>query len=372
MGEDQSEIAICEMMKAGVLTFHNSLNCGAVLQAYALQTILQRLGVKVYVLDFLRKRDNVKCFSAESLSALYHSLRRLVLERIRIGKYARFRRRVLNLTRTIRASDQMPTEFDVFLVGSDQVWNPVNNERNMHFFLDFVPCGKKRIAYAASCGAKSFPTDYEDQMKPLLGKFNAISVREQEAIPMLERLTGLSPSLVCDPSLLLDAEDYLRIASARRQVKEPYVCVYVIGQHGKALAIARNIADRIGVRRIVILGNRRAEWRLPDVGREKNVYMYGPSEFLRYVSDAEFVVTNSFHGTAFSLVFNKEFVSALNGTEGDGRMLTLLDRVGLRSRALLPTWKGLPEAAIDYNKVVGRLGVLRAESLMFLKEALEL
>ena len=339
-------------MKVAILTFHNSPNnAGAVLQAWALQHVLEMLGHKVSIIDYHRKRgDKNKWWSLGSLGGIYYSLKRFPLEMLRQSRCDAFRRRHLNLTPPEYGNRIQYRDADAFIVGSDQVFNPVHNEMNPAFLLDFVPQGKRRISYGASFGANDFSAEYRQMLKAGLTKFDAISVREGSGVATIKNVAGIDSLLVLDPTLLLDADEYRPLIAGGRSASppnEPYVFMYIIGNHPDARRIALEKAREIGAKRIVVMTNGRAEWHLPQLGTFRRIHVYSPSDFLAHIASAAYVVTNSFHGTAFSIVFNRPFVSLRNGTAGDNRMATLLNA-----------------------KEGGTLDAMREKSISFLKKAL--
>jgi hypothetical protein len=268
---------------------------------------------------------------------------------IRLGKCRRFRKQNLSLVGTQYGGRVRYKDSDAFIVGSDQVFNPTNNELNPDFLLDFVPRGKNRISYGASFGTDKFPEEYVQKLKDLLPRFKALSVREATGLETVKRITGLDAQVVLDPTLLLDDNEYRHLfeKELKHIPKDPYVFLYIIGSHYEARRIAEEKANETGVKNIIIMTNQRAEWHSPQVGRFKRIHIYTPADFLAYISNASYVVTNSFHGTAFSVIFNRRFTVLKNGTSGDDRMTTLL-------------------AAAES----GGLKDLRSKSIEFLRESL--
>ena len=340
------------VVKVAILTFHNSPNnAGAVLQAWALQRAIDRLGHNAQVIDYHRKyADYNKWWSFDSLGGLCYTLKRFPCEIIRQERCNAFRRCCLKLVGTKHGRCMDFKDADAYIVGSDQVFNPRNNEMNPDFLLDFVPHGKKRIAYGASFGTDAFPDEYMQMLEKNLPRFNALSVREYSGAETVKRIADIDAQVVLDPTLLHKAEEYRPLMEAERSVSppnEPYVFMYIIGNHPDARLIALEKAREIGAKRIVVMTNGRAEWHLPQLGIFRRIHVYSPSDFLAHIASAAYVVTNSFHGTAFSIVFNRPFVSLRNGTAGDNRMATLLNA-----------------------KEGGTLDAMREKSISFLKKAL--
>ena len=316
-------------MKVAILTLHNTPNnCGAVLQAYALQRVLEKMGHEAAIIDYYRERGDLKpWWSFSSVGGIYHTAKRLFVESLRLRKCRAFRCRHLNLTTAEYGGRVQYRGADAYITGSDQVFNPVHNENNPDFLLDFVPPGKRRIAYGASFGTDMFDDGYTSMLKASLPRFDALSVREEKGAETIRKLSGIPAQIVADPTLLLDADEYSPLmASASMRVPEgPYVFVYLIGNHHDAMRIAMEKAGETGARRILLMTNGRAEWHWPQFGMVRRVWVFTPADFLALISSAAHVVTNSFHGTAFSVIFSRSFTSLKNGTAGDARMETLLE-----------------------------------------------
>ena len=320
------------------------------LQAWALQRAVEKLGHEACIIDYHRKRgDMVPWWSLKTVRGIYHTLKRMPIEAIRLRKCNQFRNNNLNLAGTQYGGHIKYRDAEAFIVGSDQVFNPLHNETNPDFLLDFVPSGKRRIAYGASIGTDVFSEDYMQMLKTDLPKFDALSVREKSGVEIIKRIAGIDAAVVLDPTLLIKADEYSPlIAGAQREVpSKPYVFLYIIGSHPDSRRIALEKAEEVGAKSIIMMTNGRAEWHLPHLGLFKRLHVFTPADFLLHISNAAHVVTNSFHGTAFSLIFNRSFSSLKNGTSSDSRMATLLS------------------VASD-----GGIGTLRSRSIVFLKEAL--
>ena len=315
-------------MKVAILTFHNSPNnAGAVLQAWALQRTIEKLGHDVSIIDYYRQRgDLVPWWSFKTLRGLFYTFKRFPFEMMRILKCRKFRQRNLNLASAQYGGRIEYKDADAYIVGSDQVFNPIHNEMNPDFLLGFVPDGKKRISYGASFGTNMFPEEYVRMLKNLLPKFKALSVREQTGSETVKRIADFDAQVVLDPTLLLDGNEYqhLFVKELKHIPKDPYVFLYIIGSHSDARRIAEEKANEVGATNIIVMTNKRAEWHSPQTGKFRRIHVFTPADFLAHISNAAYVVTNSFHGTAFSIVFNRRFTVLKNGTPGDDRMVTLL------------------------------------------------
>ena len=322
-------------MKIGIVTYHRSLNCGAVLQAYALQTFLERnFDVKASIVDcrvrVSRKRFHF-CFAGikRFLGSVFYFLLTAGIEDWRRMLYDRFSRRHLHYSKFsgYASSDVDSTCFDAFCAGSDQIWNPVLSRGNMLFFLDFVPDDKLKIAYAPSIGLDEFPEEYRDKCQSLITRFDRVSVRENSGAEMLKKLFGAKVPVLCDPTLLLRAADYDKVATAPA-MPSSYICVYSMGNEHHVKRALEKLMRQCDQPVVWLVGGCAASWRI-NRGRIRRVSCFGPGEFLGYIKNASYVLTNSFHGTAFSIIYGKPFHVVLNGAASDARMTTLLERLGL-------------------------------------------
>ena len=320
-------------MKVAIITFHNTPNnCGAVLQTYALQRTLEKMGHEAKIIDYYRELGDLKpWWSFSSVRGIYYTMKYMLWENIRLGKCRRFRLRHLNLTSAEYGGRVKYRDADAYITGSDQVFNPIHNEGNPDFLLDFVPAVKRRIAYGVSFGADEFDENYTQMLKNAIPRFDALSVREEKGAEIIKSLSGISAQVVADPTLLLDADEY-RPLMADAEVRipcSPYVFMYLIGDHPDARRLALAKARELGAKRIFLMKNGRAEWHWPQFGVVQRLYVFTPADFLALIASAGYVVTNSFHGTAFSIIFNRQYTSLKNGTAGDARMATLLETLHL-------------------------------------------
>lgn len=324
-------------MKIGILTFHHSLNCGAALQAWALQTYLRKCGHDASIVNYgcigWPCKYTIRCNSPRAfVASLARSgitfFRSFAIEDYRRCLYRRFMRDNMNLGRIVTKKSIEAEGYTHLIVGSDQVWHPVINEGDDTYFLVNVPDGVKRISYAPSFGVDEFDQKLEQKMAGWLARFDALSVREPQGAEIVKRLCGRDAVVVCDPTLLLERADYEAVERKPRfGLPEKYIAVYTICGHPWAEKAALELGEKMKLPVVHLPGGQLARWYLP--GKAKRVTALGPAEWLWFVHHAECVVTNSFHGTVFSLMYHKPFTVALNGKASDARMLSLLEAVGL-------------------------------------------
>lgn len=333
------------MKSIGIITFHESSNYGAILQSFALQSFLNNNEFEVRIIDYKNAdRQYAQVHGLKRIRSVVwnKTLRRFFNDKNRMVRTNVFRNKFISLSDGSYTDKQTimdnPPEFDCYITGSDQVWNKRNNNGDTTYFLDFVPSGKRRISYAPSFGAGQMNNEYLKLIKPYIEKIDCLSVRETSGAEIIKQLCGRSAQVVCDPVFLLTREQWQKII---KSPEDPgyILCYYMPGDklvENAILDISKRIKYKSGLR-IVNIGKKDYDkikiW-------EPNRFDLGPEEFVGAIANAEYVVTNSFHGTAFSVLFGKKvFVpyrtdlpkeKALNT-----RMVELLKMAG-RENSLVP------------------------------------
>ena len=360
----------------GILTYHNAINYGAVLQAYALKTALDDLGVGGSVIhytgDKMLKESKVLHISprASGKDKLL-AIARLPMRAKTVRRFRRFLAEELNLSgKLITTEDelrQLEDRYTHFVTGSDQVFNYVGTGEDYNYYLAFTDEKEKKIGYAPSFGLSEIDETHKERVAALLKDFHALALREKKGQELVHGLLGYEPPLVCDPTFLLTRERWEALAKAPR-IKMPYVLVYSFGSRHLE-AIAKKYADEIGA--IVVNINR----AIPAIGTRgvKNAYAPGPREFLGLIRNAECVVTNSFHGMALSILLEKEFYGFTNTYAGSAatneRFRTFSEVLGLGDR--ISSVQNPPaRSPIDYTAVKEKIFPFRETSLAYLKNAL--
>ena len=234
--------------------------------------------------------------------------------------------------------------------------------------LDFAQ-GQRKIAYAPSLGVSSLPAPYDGQLRSYLSSFSALSARESRGKALLEQITGRAVQLVLDPTLLLTGAQWGELALPPKK-QEPYILCYFISDPGAVGQRALELHRRTGWPIVHLAGIRRA---LP--GTSQVVFDAGPREFLGLFQNAACVCTNSFHGSVFSLQFDRPFFTAMSPKElsqpSDSRIYSLLTRLGCADRILGLADSAPADAPMDYASIHSRLTQARGESVAYLKSALE-
>lgn len=313
-------------MKVGILTFHRANNYGAVLQCYALQTYLTKIGLDVEVINYKQStiEKTYSTFSyvlfCEKISHpidLLRYLKNIPNRFVRNYKFNKFRNNLLNISRIFTSNEILP--YDIVFHGSDQIWNPkltgnILDKIYLGFYKQNV--NGKKIAYAISFENKQIPKELASVYRLGMKNFNAISLREHSLKVLLAPFTDIELRTTVDPTLLLSRKDYDTIAENVNE-KHPYVLVYTIGPKKLALEIAYRIAEERNLKVIDITN--------------MNIT---PNKFIGYFKYASFVIAVSFHGTIFSLIYNRNFYTIATGQTSDVRYYDLLNNIQLESRCI--------------------------------------
>lgn len=355
------------MKKIGILTFHNANNYGAVLQAYALQTAIQILQPSciVEILDYRNSRINQtrKVFQVIGKLSVKNCVAAILNLPGRVKKKKGiddFISKYLVLSEKIDKNSigKIKGDYDKMIVGSDQVWNYNLTNKDLEYFLPGEY--REKNAYGVSIGND---TDFCEEKINELKHFKNISVREQSTKQILNTVNGIQSKLVCDPTMLLDKSEWDKIIP-RIDLRKKYILVYSINPNIKLMSRAYEIAQKTGFEIRYISMN------ISDYYKIKNVvFAYNPTpmEFLLLIKNSEYVLTNSFHGTVFSILFNKEFeVEVDYGTYKNNRIQELLQNVDLENRVIKES-KGFSQSDIEWEKVKLKVKDMQLKSIDFLE-----
>ena len=361
-------------MKIGILTFHCAHNYGAVLQCYALQETLRQMGHDVEVIDYrpeyllwpYRWFDAHRFISKNPIKALKKSFKELVLLRLRFRRYNAFNSFIsnrLHISERVSA-DSIPNKYNIHIMGSDQIWNPkITKGFDPVYFgkFKFPKEERKYIAYAASMEAKSLRGEEQNFYKQSLKNFDAVSVRERQLAELLQPLTSKKVEAVIDPTLLADKNIWESIAK-QPKIKQKYVLVYQVRSNEKTIRIAESIANQLSAIVIEIKA-----WMSIEYSKRK-IQCASPEEFIGWIKYASCIVTTSFHGTAFSIIFNRPFYCITLGDGGDSRSLSLLTALQLDDRMVNKNDSPV-FSEVNYERANKLLLNLKMKSLLFLTNA---
>lgn len=367
------------MSKVGILTFHSANNFGALLQAVSLQNTIKELAnadceLINYEPQFIRKDYSISPFKSKHPKAIISSILRIPDKKKRNVKFQTFRENNICCTKVCQSQTDFEVvcgSFDKIVVGSDQVWNYDLTEHDMRYFLPNISDSVEKLAYAASTGGADFSEKESDEMIQYLQAFRSISVRESASKRAIEqRLTGKDIEVVLDPVFLTTKEKWLKLAS--KPIQKDYILFFKMGYSktaDPALEFARKLSEKTGYE-LLMLWDQETWFRYRDM---KHIGAVGPAEFLRWINEAKCVVTNSFHATAFSIIFNTPFYVETE-IERKDRVLNILDIFGLEDCGLVrgTTNNGsldLPE--IEWDIVNSRLENERRKSLNYIDTLLK-
>lgn len=332
-------------MKIAITTFHRAYNYGAVLQCYALYHSLKALGHECYVLDYWPKYFYNQYYIHADFSITHppvktwinHLKTKKVLNERNKG-FETFLEEYLELFPVDITAGQISVgnnKFDLYVTGSDQVWNDRCARFDRNYFLDF-PSAKasNRASYAASFGLKNIPKNLREEYKNRLNGFEAYSVRETDGKNILEELLGVTASVNCDPTLLLSKCDWNDVASNNVNLSVPYVLVYYVTKTKKLQKQAYTYARENGCKLVILPCNMGIDVLTGKNDKSLDAELKlnaSPADFLSLFKNASYVFTNSFHGTVFSLLYHKQFYSQvrLEDNKQNNRALNLLYKVGL-------------------------------------------
>lgn len=360
-------------MKLGILAFQNAINYGAVLQIYALQTTIEKMfgnEFQVQVINYDQKNvsEQYKLFKRRGafFSDLIRNLIYLPSNSLKNHKFKKFNKKYLKLSRPIGTVDDL-SDFGILIVGSDQVWNPTIQNFNSMYFFKGVSSQIKRISYAASIGISSLNSEEEEYLSQNINLMDSISVREENAKNILKKYTDKQIDITLDPTLLLSKTEWLSIASNNISEDDSYLLVYSLQNNDELVKTATKIAKQLNldIKFVKPFGN-------SIVGRASTEYSYGPNEFIELFVKAKYVVTNSFHGTCFSIIFNKNFITIPHKERGV-RMIDLLNLLNLNDRIIYSSNELSLDrmSEVDFYEANQILGELQKRSKMFLTENLK-
>lgn len=364
-------------MKVGVMTFPHSTSCGAVLQMYALCCAVEKLGHSAEAIHyhnaFMKAGKHTRSTSSgKYFLQLMRFCARSVLHRRLERAFREFENRFVPLYPEKSFSDKKKLSladkrYDAVICGSDQVWNPDITDRDLSYFLDFCTERTGRIAYAPSFGVEDLEEEYAASVRKELMQFAALSVREASGQTLISRLTGKDAPVVLDPTMLLEAAEWNALEQPHPLAQGEYILYYTVRSSGSLWASCRALSEKTGMKIVVVGGNAIKVMRNRDPMVAYAVDA-SPAEWLYLIRHARYVVTNSFHGTAFSAIYRKDFYVELSSAT-NSRLSHVVRELGLRDRIVSG---GLCDGgtACDYAKAEEVLPTLQAASLAYLHQAL--
>lgn len=372
------------MKSIGIITIHKINNYGSVLQAYALQKVCIELGYNVEIIDYdfpnNFHRNNkyatvsdtqptepklIKALFAKSLVKQHRGIRSFV------EKYQNLSSKKYHQVEDFTSN---PPSYDVYITGSDQLWSPRHCNGDSAFMLSFAPDNALKISYAASIGSYAIPKELKKAYVELLSRYKYISVRENSGADVIRNLIGKDATVVLDPTLLLNKDEWNNIATSKRLVKKKYILCYFLNYTFNAFPYVDELAKEI---------QKQTGYEIVRVARPPHKLSFinttykidaSPKEFLALIRDAEIVLTTSFHGTAFAVNYGRPvFTVVQDRNASDSRQISLMQNLGLDKQVLSIKDKFplVSEAYYDVDKEQVVLNQLRSESKQYLENALK-
>lgn len=385
------------MKKVGIVSCYFKNNYGSMLQAYATQKILDDSNIPNETIDISELSDFSKGKKKFYLSQITNiNFIKTKLGMIKLKVYSKFNKKLkinfrirnkkfeefkknFNLSRTFKTYEELnnysnKTYSDV-IVGSDQLWLPVNVVSD-YYTLNWVPESVNKISYATSFGISSIAEKYIDIYSKFLNRIENLSVRESNAVDLVKIVSKRDAKLVCDPTLLLTKEQWLDIQQEEPILKEKYIFCYFLGENIEHRKFVEKLKEKTGYK-IVSINHCDEYVKYSDIFADIIPYDVGPSEFVNYIRNAEYVCTDSFHGTVFSLINNTKFFTferfkKKSKMSTNSRIHSLLNIVELNDRLIYgnESVDELLKDKIDFKKVNNKLANFRDESKEWLMNSI--
>lgn len=364
------------MKTVGIITMHRVVNYGSFLQTYALQDIIEKLGFEVEIIDY--RYPNEYQFERGtkrkklSLRGWLSQTFRLTSTSKKINTFLKYQNRYLKCSRLYKGYSDIhktPPAYDIYITGSDQVWNPLFTKGDPAFFLDFASAASRKLSYASSFSVSTIDDDYRSNYASLLSSYDAISVRESSGQSIIKNLIGKEVPCVLDPSLLKTAPEWLEFAShdTSNLPSGDYILVYMLNyafdSEKLILDISREVSSQTSLP-IVMLSAKDNKY-----SNIRNIVDATPSDFIHLINGAKYVITSSFHGTAFAVNFQKNLLSVIKNESTDDRQKSFLEFLNL-SNCLVSSVKDINLENIGTSLATPKLNELRAYSINYLKETL--
>lgn len=374
----------------------NHTNYGSMLQAYATLKTIQNLGYDLVFIKYKKQRnlfDWLKIAPGLMLSGGFELLRNRILHRIQLRKYPEYRINNdirIYTTNEFKKNEFVPffkeyigfkalqegsKEYDAIFVGSDQVWRPFgfySSYWNLMFADDSVP----KFSYSSSYGVSDIPKVQRKGTKKYLERLNLISVREDKAKQIVEKYSNKKAKVVADPTMLFTKEqweDFAKVSTVK--INEPYIFCYFLGTRKEIRIKAKELSEKTGLK-IVIMRHMDEYVKADESIGDYYPYNINPRDFVKLLMNAEYVCTDSFHGTVFSIIMHKKFitfyrVNPKKGNSTHSRIDSLLNKFGLSNRLFKNDILSIKQD-INFSMVDEIMNSYREDSMLFLKNALNI
>lgn len=384
--------------KVGIVSCYFKHNYGSMLQAYATQKVLDNMEIPNETInideniDFANGKKKYYMSQLTNIPFIKSKLGMIKLKfdkkinkdlgnniQIRDNKYKEFEKnfKLTKPYKTYKELSEQCVNYSDVIVGSDQLWLPVNVVAD-YYTLNWVPDNVNKISYATSFGVSTVPDKYKNDYKKFLNRINYLSTREEAGVKLVEQLSDNKATLVCDPTLLLNKEEWMDIQKEEPIMKEKYILCYFLGSNIEHRKFAERLKEKTGCK-IVSLNHADEYVKYSDKFCDYAPYDIGPAEWINLIRNAEYVCTDSFHGTVFSLINNTKFFTferysnKNSKVSTNSRIYSLLGIVDLKERILSGTENinDVIKMQIDFDNVNKKLDEFRQNSKEFLKNSLK-
>lgn len=377
-------------MKAGIITMHKVPNYGSHLQAYALQEAVNDMGYDAELIDYkypneyhiardkdlTKKKLNLFNFIKSVLKSPITIFNKIIFARQR-KLFNDFEDKFFNLSCSYNSQEEIKKEkpvYDIYITGSDQVWNPRFACGDDIYMCNFGDFSKSRIAYGASVAATNIPESMKSIYKENLSRYKAIGIRDFSSKQELENIIEKNIEVVCDPVFLLSSEAWHKL-SERSKLKLPkkyiliYILTYSFNPYPEILKVIKDVKEKFNLPVVFINTSLK---HILQIKPNKNIFTASIFDFIKLFENASYILTTSFHGTAFSLIFKKQFLSIVGDKKTDGRIRDLLNSLEINSYCDLKTYnRETLNKKIDYEMIEDNFNSFVEKSKNFLKGNLE-
>ena len=361
-------------MRIGLITVHVGANFGSVLQTIATAKILSDLGNDVEVINYVPPRTTILGYirDRKGFASKVKAIASLPIMGFNKKIYGGFLKKHTKLTREFYKKEDIGKNlhYDAYIIGSDQVWNSIHNQGiDLVYYLDFNSPGK-HISFSSSFGREKLPSDEFAKVKELLSSFSYLSAREDTGVKLLKEMGFKNSIQTIDPTFLLTKDDWRNYASPKL-INEKYLLIYTpynIIDQNEINHVAKIIAEERGLK-IITFG-----WDIrKDSMADKTILFASPGDFLSLMMYADFIITNSFHGTAFSIILKKQFV-VLTPSHFSTRIYSILKLLGLTDRLITKDsdFLTIMEQQINYVEGNKAIELERHKAIDYLKKAISI
>lgn len=384
--------------KVGIVSCYFKHNYGSMLQAYATQKVLDNMEIPNETInideniDFANGKKKYYMSQITNIPFIKSKLGMVKLKldkkinknlgnniQIRDNKYKEFEKN-FKLTKPYKTYKELSAQcanYSDVIVGSDQLWLPVNVVAD-YYTLNWVPDNVNKVSYATSFGVSTVPDKYKNDYKKFLNRINCLSTREKAGIKLVEQLSDNKATLVCDPTLLLNKKEWMDIQKEEPIIKEKYILCYFLGKNIEHRKFAERLKEKTGCK-IVSLNHADEYVKYSDKFCDYAPYDIGPAEWINLIRNAEYVCTDSFHGTVFSLINNTKFFTferysnKNSKVSTNSRIYSLLGIVDLKERILSGTEDvdDVIKMQINFDNVNEKIDKFRESSKIFLKNSIK-